>query len=141
MMYMNDTNVSFRRFEPKTVYFGGRMRLVTCLETNKAGNGPNRPRAGRFYLFEDIHRRLAEMNGGYAFCVKNTLGDVVLFKTVKIKDSSLLMNAEFSHKGVYTVYWSDIFPEYAKGAAPAPKTKKEMVNCANTAISTTISGW
>lgn len=140
-MPMNDANVSYGRFEPKTVYFGGRIRLVTCSETNKAGNGPNQPRPGRFYLYKDIHRRLAEMNGGYAFCVKNTLGDVVLFKTVKIQDSSLLKDAEFSRKGFFTVNWSDIFPEYAKGAAPAPKTKKEMVNRANTAISTAISGW
>ena len=125
-MHMNDADVSFRRFEPKTVYFGGRMRLVTCLETNKAGNGPNRPRAGRFFLYEDIHRRLAEMNGGYMFCVKNTLGDVVLFKTMKIKDSPLLRDVEFSPKGVYTVYWRDIFPEYAKGATLPPKTEKEV---------------
>ena len=141
MMHMNDTDVSFRRFEPKTVYFGGRMRLVTCLETNKAGNGPNRPRAGRFYLFEDIHRRLADMNGGYAFCVKNTLGDVVLFKTVKIKDSSLLMDAVFSHKGVCTVYWSDIFPEYVKGATPAPKTQKDVLKNDDTKIPACICRW
>ena len=138
---MNDANVSFGLFEPKTEYFGGRIRLVTCSETNKAGNGPNQPRPGRFYLYKDIHERLKAMNGGYAFCVKNTLGDVVLFKTVKIKDSSLLMDAVFSHKGVCTVYWSDIFPEYVKGATPAPKTQKDVVNCDNKTISARISGW
>ena len=140
-MSMNDANVSFGLFEPKTVYFGGRIRLITCSETNKAGNGPNQPRPGRFYLYKDIHERLKAMDGGYAFCVKNTLGDVVLFKTVKIKDSSLLMNAEFSRKGFFTVNWSDIFPEMHSGGYPCPQNKKEMVNCANTTISTTISGW
>lgn len=137
-MSMNDANVSFGLFEPKTEYFGAPMRLVTCLETNKAGNGPNQPRPGRFYLYKDIHERLKAMDGGYAFCVKNTLGDVVLFKTVKIQDSPLLKDAKFSRKGFFTVNWNDIFPEYAKGAAPAPKTKKEMVNCANTKIRTCI---
>lgn len=140
-MHMNDADVSFRRFEPKTVYFGGRMRLVTCLETNKAGDGPNRPRPGRFYLFKDIHERLKDMNGGYAFCVKNTLGDVVLFKTVKIQDSSLLMEAEFSRKGVFTVYWNDIFPEMHSGGSPTPKTQKDVVKNDYTKIPACICRW
>lgn len=126
-MHMNDTDVSLGQFEPKTVYYGGRMRLVTCSETNKAGGGPNRPRPGRFYLFKDIHERLKAMNGGYAFCVKNTPGDVVLFKTVKIQDSPLLMEAEFSRKGVFTVFWVDIFPEMYSGGSLPPKTQKEVV--------------
>ena len=121
-MHMNDTDVSFRRLDQKTVYFGAPMRLVTCLETNKAGAGPNRPRPGRFYLFKDVHERLKTMNGGYVFCVKNTLGDVVLFKTVKIQDSPLLMEAKFSRKGVFPVYWNDIFPEIHSGGSPFPKT-------------------
>lgn len=123
-MSMNDANVSFGLFEPKTEYFGGRIRLVTCSETNKAGNGPNQPRPGRFYLYKDIHERLKAMDGGYAFCVKNTLGDVVLFKTVKIQDSPLLKDAKFSRKGFFTVNWSDIFPEMHSGEPLPLKTQK-----------------
>ena len=101
-------------FDQKTVYFGAPMRLVTCLETNKVGRAaPNLSRPGRFFLFEDVHEHLKAMNGGYVFCVKNTLGDVVLLKTVKIQDSPLLMEAKpkFSRKGVFVVNWKDIFPE------------------------------
>lgn len=123
-MSMKDANVSFGLFEPKTEYFGGRIRLVTCSETNKAGNGPNQPRPGRFYLYKDIHERLKAMDGGYAFCVKNTLGDVVLFKTVKIQDSPLLKDAKFSRKGFFTVNWNDIFPETHSRGNPSPKNKR-----------------
>jgi len=135
---MNDANVSFGLFEPKTEYFGGRIRLVTCSETNKAGNGPNQPRPGRFYLYKDIHERLKAMDGGYAFCVKNTLGDVVLFKTVKIQDSPLLKDAKFSRKGFFTVNWNDIFPEMHSRGNPSPKKQKDRVKNDYTKIRTCI---
>ena len=114
-MHMNE-------FDQKTMYFGVPMRLVTCLTTNKIGGvPPNRPRPGRFSLFEDVHERLKAMNGGYVFCVKNRLGDVVLLKTVKIQDSPLLMEAKpkFSRKGAIYVYWKDIFPEAYSGKTPS----------------------
>ena len=102
-------------FDQKTAYFGAPMRLVTCLETNKVGRAaPNLCRPGRFFLFEDLHEHLKAMNGGYVFCVKNRLGDVVLIKSIKIQDSPLLMEPKFSRKGVFAVNWKDIFPKNIK---------------------------